>query len=186
MYFKTYLQYRSKLRGGTLARGAAEHARALTGERVEPTMLYVQRTSLQQLQDSQRTWESPAIQTALEGQQRLNENKDISELIKGLEEKKSERLRLTYQDRGAAHYSSTYKAEEALKLAKVGLFKDVPVPFMRSKQRQSIEHHLDSILSEKQCGRSELMREAQLPDVRAPPARRAVARHSPILLDVLR
>jgi hypothetical protein len=155
------LQYRKKFKSG--GRGGA---RVLTDELCEPSMLVQQRNSLQQLQDNQRNWESKEITDALKGQTRLHECKNISTLITTLESKKTEKSRATYQDRGAAHFNATYSSEQSLNLAKVGLFKDQEMPFKKNVQRQAFEHHLDTVIGEKNCGRSELTRNAQLPDVR--------------------
>lgn len=159
MYFNTYLRFRKKFKAG---RGATQ---ALSDELVEPSMLVQQRNSLQQLQDAQRNWEHDAIQAALSGQERLHQYKPISSLISLLESKKAERAKTTYQDRGAAHFKKTYNNEQSRALAKVGLFRDQPMPFIRDQLRQATEQHLDSVLAEKDCGRSELIRNAQLPDL---------------------
>ena len=157
----SYLQHRKKFKSGKHAAGE----RILTDEQLEPSMLVQQRNSLQQLQDDQRNWENETILDALHEQPRLHRYQRITALISLLDSKKSQHARETYQDRGGAHFMTTYSDDQALKLAKAGLFKDVDTPFTRDIQRQAIEQHLDTILSEKDCGRSELARDVQLPDV---------------------
>lgn len=161
VYMSTYLQFRKKFKAGRT------QERVLTDCVVEPSMLTQQRNSLQQLQDDQRCWENEVILKALEGQKRLHEYKQITNLISIMESNKTARARMTYQDRGGAHFDATYSHDQSLALSKAGLFTDVAMPFARDIQRQAIEHHLDTILSEKNCGRSELIRDAQLPDVHA-------------------
>ena len=160
MYMSTYLQYRKKFKSGSKS---SEHV--LTDDAIEPSMLVQQRNSLQQLQDDQRCWESESILAGLKGQARLHTYKQITTLISLMEAEKTAKARETYQDRGSAHFSTTYSNEQSLVLAKTGLFRGIDMPFARDVQRQAIEHHLDTVVSEKNCGRSELIRDAQLPDL---------------------
>ena len=46
-----------------------------------------------------------------------------------------------------------------------GMFAGIEVDFRRDYSRQVVEQHLDNVVAEKDCGRSELVRDAQLPDL---------------------
>jgi hypothetical protein len=62
----------------------------------------------------------------------------LTALISLLDSKKSQHARETYQDRGGAHFMTTYSDDQALKLAKAGLFKDVDTPQMLRAGRWSV------------------------------------------------
>lgn len=107
------------------------------------------------------------IRGALQGVQRLSKDKNITDLVTQVEATRWQHVRQTYQDRGSSKLKRVHGVQEDLRLAKAGLYKDTPAPFVRNAAKQAIEHHLDHVGQQKMCGRSELMRKAQLPDVSA-------------------
>lgn len=108
----TYLRHRHKFKQG-------KGARQLTDVLVEASMLTQQRCSLQQLQDSQLTWESKEIRAALDGQGRLSKCPNITALIAKAEAQGVQQNRAQYGDRGQANFRTTYTDEQSLNVAKV-------------------------------------------------------------------
>lgn len=82
-----------------------------------------------------------------------------------MKNKKANHAVATYQDRGKKDLKHVYTEKEALRLAEVGLLKHADHPFKLDVFRQVVQGHLDQVAADKNCGRSELLRDLQLPDV---------------------
>ena len=107
-----------------------------------------------------------AIRRVLQGQPRLHNFKPISDFITQMQNKKAAMLQAMYQDRGKKDLQHVYSEDQALKMATLGILNHSPTPFKQDVVRQAIQFHLDQVGADKNCGRSELMRGCQLPDVR--------------------